>query len=349
MPAHEPPKVSLDRSRSRSRRPSIDKGYRTDGEEGPRSPRLAPRPPLPPLPSAEVVNSYSSPPHPPKIQPSWHQRVFVGSTQRFNQVEVTGSTTAGDVLRILESQSMFPEGSGGGWMLWEVCQDFGMERPMRSFELLSDVSSSWNSEKTVNVFMAKCTPLAPVLSRSAIPSSSPMFSGWVQHEYKRGKWQKRWMELREHSLWLSKKETGKDQTFLCSLSNFDAYVATRLSKAPKAYAFSVKSTDNLSFFENTADYMHTFSCGEKEGEKWFEKILLARSYVLHQERNVLTTTSANPTTTASGASLSRSGTRKRPAQTLVNLSTPMTRGPSSDIPPVPRVFEPGSLLAQRGS
>jgi hypothetical protein len=64
--------------------------------------------------------------------------------------------------------------------------------------------------------------------------------------------------------------------FLCSLSNFDAYFITRLHKSPRPFAFSVKSTDNLSFFENKADYLHVFCCGEKEGNVWMEKILVAR-------------------------------------------------------------------------
>lgn len=63
---------------------------------------------------------------------------------------------------------------------------------------------------------------------------------------------------------------------LCSLSNFDAYFVTRLHKAPKPFVFALKSTDNLSFFENTADYLHVFSCSPKDGEKWVENILLAR-------------------------------------------------------------------------
>ena len=33
---------------------------------------------------------------------------------------------AGDVLRILEGQAVFPDGSRKGWMMWEICQDFGM-------------------------------------------------------------------------------------------------------------------------------------------------------------------------------------------------------------------------------
>jgi len=63
---------------------------------------------------------------------------------------------------------------------------------------------------------------------------------------------------------------------LCSLSNFDAYQVTRSHRAPKPFAFAVKSTDNLSFFENTADYLHSFACSEKDGKIWMEKILVAR-------------------------------------------------------------------------
>lgn len=63
---------------------------------------------------------------------------------------------------------------------------------------------------------------------------------------------------------------------LCSLSNFDAYHFTRAHRAPKPFAFAVKSTDKLSFFENTADYLHKFSCKEADGKIWMEKILIAR-------------------------------------------------------------------------
>ncbi|KAI9058118.1 hypothetical protein FKP32DRAFT_1680575 [Trametes sanguinea] len=242
---------------------------------------------------------------------------------------------------MVEAQGALEQGAGsGGWMLWEISQDFGMERPIRSFEMLSDVCGAWNTDKTVNLLVIKKTLLAPLLSPKAMPSASPMCSGYVQWEYKRGKWQKRWMELREHSLWLSKRDTGKDATFLCSLNNFDAYYVTRVHKAPKPYVFSVKSTDSLTFFESTSDYVHVFSCGESEGKNWLEKILLARSYVLYQERNVI---SSGP------AGLQRAGTRKqapgqRPAQPLVNVGAP-----KADPMSAPIGFEPaaGSLLARR--
>jgi hypothetical protein len=69
---------------------------------------------------------------------------------------------------------------------------------------------------------------------------------------------------------------GKDEIFLCSLANFDAYTVTRAHKHPKPFVFAVKSTDNLSFFENKADYVHIFCCSEKDGRTWLESILLAR-------------------------------------------------------------------------
>lgn len=101
--------------------------------------------------------------------------------------------------------------------------------------------------------------------------------GYVEYETKRGKWNKRWLELREHSLWVSKKDTGKDETFLCSLSNFDAYyVYHRTVKSPKPFTFAVKSTDSVTYFENKDDYLHVFSCPEEEGQKWVNQILLAR-------------------------------------------------------------------------
>ena len=84
------------------------------------------------------------------------------------------------------------------------------------------------------------------------------------------------MELRDNGLWISKRDTLKDEVFLCKLTNFDVYSVTRVMKAPKQFVFAVKSTENLSLFEDTADYLHTFCCKEKEGLEWMMNILLAR-------------------------------------------------------------------------
>jgi len=261
-------------------------------------------------------------------------------------VEISASTSAGEVIEMVERQGVLERLSAGSgsWMLWEVAQDFGMERPIRDYELLFDVSASWNKDKLVNIFVVKKTPLAPLLSRSAIPTSSPKNRGYVEWESKRGKWSKRWMELREHSLWISKRDTGKDETFLCALSNFDIYYVGKLHKAPKPFVFAVKSTENLALFENAADYVHYFCCGQKEGETWMQTILLARSYVLYQERNILFTAKS---AAASPKPISRSATRKHSSAQRPNLSgQPLVNVPVSP-PAAKTVFEPGSLLGKR--
>ncbi|KAH9980309.1 hypothetical protein BGW80DRAFT_1434916 [Lactifluus volemus] len=249
--------------------------------------------------------------------------------QRFNTVVMNPMTTARDVIDVLEAQGQLTAGRAdvSGWMLFEVFQDFGMERPIRNFEV----------DKSVNVLVAKNTPLAALLHPSVMPSSSPVFSTYVEWESKPRKWSKRWLELREQGLWLSKKDNGKDEIFLCSLANFDAYVVTRTHKPPKPYVFAAKSTDSLSFFENAADYVHVFCCSEKDGKKWLANILLARSYFINQERNTLSV----------GAqiyfALGHTESSRSAQQPLVDSPSGTTASTTSQ----PYAFEPGSLLSRR--
>ncbi|KAF7314329.1 hypothetical protein MKEN_00905500 [Mycena kentingensis (nom. inval.)] len=245
---------------------------------------------VPPSPSRPTMLSPPSRPSEERIRTSSSQgtltRIFIGDMQHHALVDIGSTTTARDVLALIEQQGLFKGWVGtGDWMVWELARDFGMQRPVRSFELLWDVQASWNKEKVVNTFVVRITPWASILRRSNIPTTAPDFSGYVEWEYKRGKYAKRFMRLHESSLWLSKRDNGKDEIFLCSLSSFDAYQLTHLHKAPKPFTFAIKSTDNLSNFENSADYVHIFSCNPPEGEKWMELILVARSYFLHQQRS----------------------------------------------------------------
>ncbi len=60
-------------------------------------------------------------------QVSWQQRVFVMDLQRFNTLMMNPTTTAREVIDTLEAQGQLANWAGvGGWMLFEVSQDFGM-------------------------------------------------------------------------------------------------------------------------------------------------------------------------------------------------------------------------------
>jgi hypothetical protein len=275
-------------------------------------------------------------------------------------VDIGPSTSAGDVIAACEAEGVLDGWAGlGGWMFWEIAQDFGMERPVRSYEHLADIQASWSKDKTVNYFLLKKTQLATTLSRAAIPTSAPRHSAYIEWESKRGKWSKRWLMLKENGLYISKRDNGRDEALLCSLSNFDAYFITRTHRAPKPFSFVIKSTDNLSFFENTADYMHTFSCSEKDGEIWMDKILLARSFVLHEERHVLFNPRPSTATSRPSTAISRPSTAtSRPSTSSANISAPLVRSGTRHAPnsraqqPLValddgNVFQPGSLLASK--
>jgi len=63
-------------------------------------------------------------------QVSWQQRVFIVDLQRFNTLTMNSSTTAKEVTDVLERQGQLANWAGvGGWMLFEVSQDFGMGEP----------------------------------------------------------------------------------------------------------------------------------------------------------------------------------------------------------------------------
>jgi hypothetical protein len=67
------------------------------------------------------------------------QRVFVGNSQQFNMVEIGPSTTAGDVVSMMEAEGALVGWAGtGGWMVFEVVQDFGMGicKPFYSMHLI---------------------------------------------------------------------------------------------------------------------------------------------------------------------------------------------------------------------
>lgn len=114
--SEERSRMTRDTTESPSSRPSTELGSRS-----PPRPSM-PRPPLPPLPHEVLANiGHSS-----KAQVT-QQRIFVGDVQRFNMVEVGPSTNAGNVLDMVEAQGTLKGWVGsGGWMLWEVAQDFGM-------------------------------------------------------------------------------------------------------------------------------------------------------------------------------------------------------------------------------
>ncbi|KAH7103303.1 hypothetical protein BKA62DRAFT_57120 [Auriculariales sp. MPI-PUGE-AT-0066] len=269
-------------------------------------------------------------------------------------VEVKPSMRAREV--VAQVQGQLSSGAGAhGWMLWEVCNDLNLERPIREYEIPLEASARWSSEG--NTFVIRQTRLASYLAQSAVPGSSPGHSSWVEFEVKKGKWNKRWLELRENNLWVSKRDNGKDAAFLCSLSNFDVYTNVRPQHKPPKYGFTLRSTDDLSMFENPADSLHCFcALDAREGERWIERIMVARSCVLAQERTALFKLPPQQAVSASTTAVQLPRRQPTISQPLVSArSLQQPPGLTSPITPNSRAvgggagggpFEPGSLLAR---
>lgn len=101
------------------RKPSASIPRSSTDREGDVAQRAVQRPPLPPLPISD-----STPPQPMTRVPVVQQRIFIGDMQRFNIVEITPATNAGDVVDTVAGQGMLDR--SGSWMLFEMAHDYGM-------------------------------------------------------------------------------------------------------------------------------------------------------------------------------------------------------------------------------
>lgn len=80
-------------------------------------------------------------------------------------------------------------------------------------ERLVDITTSWSLDKRVNTFMLKKIASVPFNFSVGV---APTHSGYVDWESAPGKWSKRWMELRDGSLTLSKKDNVSGHFYLAS-------------------------------------------------------------------------------------------------------------------------------------
>lgn len=301
-----------------------------------------------------------------RAEPRQSHKVFILSRQRFTVVEVPVSARARDLaLEVIERESLPMDDSKGGWVVFDCSSHLSIERPLREYEIITDVVNVRAHPKT-DFFLIKRTELSPYLSLRSVPVSSPALAGYVYVQDRKKKWNKRWLELRDHSLYHAKNEKGKDEMPICQISTFDIYLVDGSAfKMPKANGFALRSQDPITMFEKPdQDYIHYFCLTDPAAHRdWVRAILNARTYMLRQEKAVLfqmdspaNTQEASATgTAASNGGLSRKSTSRRPngrTAAATEMGKSSGGGPS---PPTPLVdsnafagpFAKGSLLADK--
>lgn len=132
-------------------------------------------------------------------------RVYVQSVQKYVHVGLTPNIVALGLL----NQALAHIGLSAadeldqGWAAFDVLPELGLERPIREYERIEDVLSSRGQDP--GYFLIKKTPWHSLLRADAIPHFSAVLGGYVNVQDSK-KWTKRWLELREHSLFVAKNE-----------------------------------------------------------------------------------------------------------------------------------------------
>ena len=78
---------------------------------------------------------------------------------------------------------------------------------MREYERLHDSIQSWSADANASLFLVKKTTFGSHLTKTSMANTVTDGTGaYVQMEVKRNKWAKRWIEIRNQSIFVGKSE-----------------------------------------------------------------------------------------------------------------------------------------------
>nr|CAG8444877.1 8814_t:CDS:10 [Entrophospora candida] len=204
---------------------------------------------------------------------------------QFKDMQLTNETTALGVLTKFRSENTIT--NADAWTLFEINNEYGLERPFRDWESVARVIQYWEVEKSNALVIKKYAHRNTLSLKGFAESSSPTKQGWLNLEGKKGKWQKRYFNIRDGSIYHSKDLKGTNETFLCALTSFDVYTTLPKfnTKAPTKFIFVIKSQDKITMFENPEDdYMHVLCANNlEEMQEWILRIRTSRNYLMREE------------------------------------------------------------------
>lgn len=129
-------------------------------------------------------------------------RVYIETPHKYQSKTITSLTNAIQLIQeVTQSSDLNHE-----WALFELCNTLGIERPLREWEIVTDVLSAWNQQSS-NVILIKKYQFKATLSTSYLRGTYPKSQGFMYLQLTPGKWHKRFCFLRKHCLYyLSEKD-----------------------------------------------------------------------------------------------------------------------------------------------
>ncbi|ORY74945.1 hypothetical protein LY90DRAFT_699162 [Neocallimastix californiae] len=145
-------------------------------------------------------------------------RIYIGDASVYESVMLTSAMPASEVIKDLIRRRNIPDTPD--WTLFELCNDFGVGKY--------------------------------IIAVGRFPS----IRGKIYMETKPGKYNKKQFELRPNGLYYYKKKSSPE-TLLVNLNSYDVYtLLVQMPNAPTEFAFAIKSTDPIHFFEDKKKYIY---------------------------------------------------------------------------------------------
>jgi hypothetical protein len=174
-------------------------------------------------------------------------------------------------------------------LLLESFSKSGIQRPLRMYEHIRDVLNSWDSDDQHQLILEPYDSSTDnkLFSHSA-PKVKPQGGTWTMYfSQKRGKWDKRFITLTpEGQITSAKNESGKDQTNVCNLSDFEIFSLSKEGekkkvKPPKKHCFAIKSMQKSSMFLGETGFIHLFCCADEAlGRDFHDAVFRWRTWYL---------------------------------------------------------------------
>ncbi|KAI7944007.1 hypothetical protein MJO28_011535 [Puccinia striiformis f. sp. tritici] len=209
-------------------------------------------------------------------------------------IEIDQDTTVKELLE--NSKISYPSllednMNKGSWGVYEIWNDLGIERPIREIEkIMNIVRDTWTSIDTNETHLLIQRSDLSGLAVSKRSFTSGVHGGNLWCELKPGKWTKKYVLLRDNSVYLCSNDKGKDEMLLCTMEKFDVYsipdwAHKSLKNVPRDHSFGLKSLNKFSFFEHKSDFIHKFSCKDKLVQlEWIRRLYDSRSYIIMSQQ-----------------------------------------------------------------
>ncbi|KAJ5664943.1 uncharacterized protein N7477_007391 [Penicillium maclennaniae] len=217
------------------------------------------------------------------------RQVLVQYSDNLLKLSVTPSTQVQDLL-VSASQKLSRDIDPEKFIVRESFDQVGLERNLRRYERVRDIMNSWSHDADNRLIVIPPSSMDALaeLDANLVPSEKPSeTSAYLYYSQRPGKWDKRWVTLSSTGqVTIAKKESSKDHTVICHLSDFDIYKPNARSLAkeirpPKKICMAIKSQQKSSMFLSTEKFVHFFSTNDRAmADKWFTVIQAWRSWYL---------------------------------------------------------------------